>query len=268
MKGKHLLTLLTIGLPVWASAQDAVTSTPPLEFCDTKEAFVLKDDAVDRIITTGRGSDLYFKAPLLSESVKVTETWRKSRIREDLDLLFKAIKDDQIKSQGLEKCFAYEQKYKRATLDIEVSDGKDVIRKKHLVIGPAEHLYLSADMPVTDIKQLSYDEATHQVVEKEKPATVYLGVNWMLGDVFAPVEWNSHWWQRLSLKGMAKVSKHPGESLGAGVGLNLGVVEVFAAHLWTKDDPAVSGPNLGTTESTALGVSFNISRGIGWFSGE
>jgi hypothetical protein len=56
--------------------------------------------------------------------------------------------------------------------------------------------------------------------------------------------------------------------MGLGLGYNLGVVEVFVAHLWTKDDADVSGPTRGTTETTTYGISLNITKGIDWLKGD
>jgi hypothetical protein len=56
--------------------------------------------------------------------------------------------------------------------------------------------------------------------------------------------------------------------MGLGLGYNFGVVEFFVAHLWTKDDADVSGPARGTTESTAFGISLNITKGIDWLKND
>lgn len=170
--------------------------------------------------------------------------------------------------QAPRKCIRYTQGFKRATVIVQTYDAQGVLLDKQtLIAGPAENFYLSADMPVTDIKQLTYDATTGTVLEKEKPASFYLGFNYKLGDVYThyPAE---KFYRNLSVKFLAKASSRPAESMGLGLAYRFRQFDIFAARIWTKDHASVGGETLGTTSSTVFGISFSITRALNWLKAE
>lgn len=131
-----------------------------------------------------------------------------------------------------------------------------------LVAGPREIFYLTADMPVSQVKQVQYDKASNTVTEKDTPSTFYFGFNITpFGDAATNYRADSVL-ENLSLKLLAKASSRPSESTGIGIGYRLSMFDFFVAHMRTQDDPNVSSG--GATSSTAYGISFNISKAVDW----
>lgn len=75
-----------------------------------------------------------------------------------------------------------------------------------IVTGPAEHWYLSADVPVAAVR---YDGDDFKRVNS--PAEFYLGLNYLFGDLLSP---DRRAWESLGLKGFMRVSRDPLESWG------------------------------------------------------
>lgn len=133
-----------------------------------------------------------------------------------------------------------------------------------LVAGPREIFYLTADMPVSQVKQVQYDKASNTVTEKDTPSTFYFGFNITpFGDAATNYRADSVL-ENLSLKLLAKASSRPSESTGIGIGYRLSMFDFFVAHMRTQDDPNVSSG--GATSSTAYGISFNISKAVDWMT--
>jgi hypothetical protein len=237
--------------------------TPEIVKCDGD--FKAIKDVPSRL--TGEEKDFQppynIQLPAGYNTVKITEVARKSRLQEDLDALF-----DRKAMPAQPLCFYYTPKYKRANVTVEYSKNGESAKSKKIVTGPVEHWYLGADLPVTDIKQLTFDPATNTVKEKEKPTTFYGSVNYRIGDLQSGYDRESLL-NNVSVKLMAQASEHPNESMGVGLGYSFGgALEIFVAHLWTKDEEEAYTSDPGTTESTAFGLTFNIAKGIEWFSGE
>lgn len=208
------------------------------------------------------------KFPIGTDAITIREEERQLRIAEEISTIIKAVSGDfknAEKSVAEQLCASYTQKYKRSTIKITaVDENKKELAARTLIAGQEEHLYLSADLPISNIKQLTYDSSTNSVIEKEKPAAFYLGVNWQIGDVFEEYS-GKEFYKKLSLKLMLKASSRPSESYGVGIGYSFDAVDVFAARLRTKDDSNVGVASLGYTDATVFGVSFNISKGLAWF---
>lgn len=198
-------------------------------------------------------------------SVKIDEKKRKSRFAQDVSTIVDYYKTKKTLSNNENyKCAVYTKKNDRSDITIVTLDknNKELYSSK-AITGPKEHWYLSADMPVSNIKQLSYDATKNKVIEKEKPASFYLGINYKVGDVVAG-QFNDHL-GNIIFKFMLKASSKPTESFGLGVGYSFNdFVDVFIARVRTKDDTNTGENTLGHTDSTVYGISFNISKGIEW----
>lgn len=251
------------------SASDAYAKEVVLNPVECGNEFIVVDES-GRIPPSGKDTPHMLKVPTGAAKVNLKEEKRKTRIAEDLATL-KKIAEGMFKTQAefteavaKKECVKYEQSYDRATVEIQVLDsqGKE-LSSSTLVAGPSEHFYLSADMPVTNIKQLTYDSGTNSVIEKEKPASFYIGLNAKFGDVFTNYQFKE-FYNDLSIKALVKASSRPSESMGVGVGYNFKLMEIFVARVWTKDDQNVGGASVGTTASTIFGVSFNLTKGLEW----
>lgn len=219
--------------------------------------------------------------------VTIEESRRKSRIVEDIAKVFEYAKG-QAKAgidKGAERlaavvevpqpqCVTYKSAYKRSTISVQGSipvqwrsNGEPKLSiNRSLIAGPKEHWSLSADLPITNVKQLTYDSNTASVVEKDKPTSFYIGVNFKVGDVYTNYDYLDL--NNLSGKFLFKASSSPNDSMGVGVGYSFKFVELFYVRVWTRDDVSTGKTNLGTTPSNIYGVSLNISKGISWLQGD
>lgn len=262
--------IFAVALAPAASAKSVEGNAEPVA-CSTAEADLInmkkEGDADDlRKITKGRPI-FYFEAPPETATLEVKEVSRQTRFAEELKSLVGAILKGQEKalSAAERKCFRYTQEYSRSRISLVAKDaaGK-ALAEMTVVTGPAEHWYLTADMPVSDVKQLKYDSASNTVVEKQKPASIYLGINYRpLGDVLSDYP-SADFKNNLALKLLLKASSKPSESMGFGIGYSFSFAEIFVARMRTKNDESVPGSNLGYRDSTVFGVSFDIAKGIGW----
>ena len=231
--------------------------------CKDKASIDLLSNYSTRLPFSSSGEEIVFRLPSNTVSATISEVKRETRIVEEFKSLLKAF--NAFKSQASPKCANYRQKYQRSTITVRAFDEqhKNIFESQPLIAGPAEHLYWSADMPVTNIKQLSYDTNSSSVVEKEKPANFYLGVNWRYGDVYRDFATNQVL-DNLAFKLMLKASNHPSESLGWGLGYSFDMVDVFVARIRTKEAVSSASVNLGKSDTTVWGVSFNISKALDW----
>ena len=166
----------------------------------------------DARIISKTGDVIYLKVPNNTKTIELNEEKRKSRIAQEIITIIEAIKPGvSIKADEIKECVMYMQKYKRSNLHVSAKNSGDKeLSSKTLILGPKENWYLSVDMPVTDINQLTYDQTTNSVVEKEKPSSFYLGINYQFGDVLIDYD-DKKFTDNLSLKFMAKASS-PSES--------------------------------------------------------
>lgn len=213
--------------------------------------------------------------------VTIEESRRKSRIEEDVAKVFeyakgqaKAFEISAVVEVPEPQCVTYKSAYKRSTISVQGSipvqwrsNGEPkLLINRSLMAGPKEHWSLSADLPIINVKQLTYDSNTASVVEKDKPTSFYVGVNFKVGDVYT----NYDYWDLNNLSGkfLFKASSSPNDSMGVGFGYSFKFVELFYARVWTRDDVSTGKTNLGTTPSNIYGISLNISKGISWLQGD
>lgn len=288
---------LAVSAPKADEAPAAPAATPAaltMVDCDTNGMTTslvkiesIQKDETNRIITSGKGEKIYFRfTPDAQGKVDatgtITETARKSRIREETESVLKAgFKDGWLSPFGFAEgeppktCYLHTAQFKRGTLAVEVTQknagAADVVHSGKVLIGPAEHWYLSADMPVSNVDQLKYDSATNTFVEKAQPASFYASINGRLGDVYTHYSWKDYH-KTIALKGMFKASSRPTESMGIGLGFPVPweqiPLELFVAHVWTKADSNGTGTSLKKSDDTVFGITFNISKGLAWFKGD
>ncbi len=217
------------------------------------------EENITRLTEGDVGLVYEFKVPLQAQDVTIDEEKRQSRLGQDLTTIFKAIT-----KRAPDNCVRWTRLHKRSMMTIEGKDKNgEVILQTEIAVGPPEHLYLSADMPVTKIKQIVYDSDSKTFQEKEKPSSFYLGLNWRWGDLYTHHSVNE-FYKDLSLKALFKASSHPSDSMGLGIGYSLPYCEIFVASVWTQNDDSVPGTSKGTTQSYIVGLSFNISKGMEW----
>ena len=267
MKTYIIITFVGVFLILSAPVFAGDVLNEDIHICE-KSYIDIVNGSTNRIPFSGKGDSIEFRVPNGTSSVTVSEEKRKPRIVEEIVTIVKAIREKEVEAIVPQEiiCASYVQKYKRSTITVTALDkgNKELAVSKELIAGPAEHLYLSADLPVTNIKQLTYDSSSSKVVEKEKPASFYLGVNYQVGDIFTDYP-GSKFYKKLSLKLMLKASSKPSESMGIGIAYSFDAADIFAARIRTKDDPSVGGSSLGSTDATVIGASFNITKGIEWY---
>jgi hypothetical protein len=208
-------------------------------------------------------------------NININETDRQTRISQEIGAVLQAVKAPAVQALTGEApqaintfpCVKYQQRNERSTITVSFPDKDDPkkVVKKSFIAGPAEHWYLSADMPITKAKQLKWDTQTNKAVEANTPQTFYLGLNLKFGDVYTEAG-DASWYSNFTVKALAQVSG-PTNSYGFGLGYDFGPVNVFVARVSTKND-GVSSPDGGSKLSTIGGVSFNLENGIKWLSGK
>jgi hypothetical protein len=145
--------------------------------------------------------------------------------------------------------------------------------------GPTEHLFITGDLLVKGAKELKWDNATKTLSAREKADSLYVGINWMKGDVLSRQDAASM--DRLVFKLSFLPTRKPFDSFGVGIGYRLsesvftldanqakdGGVMLFAGHFWTKSDAldAAGQPiNGGKREkSWRLGISYSFDTLLG-----
>ena len=171
---------------------------------------------------------------------------------------------------------------KRAEVVVKTTDPEEAKNPVafRVITGPAEHWFLSGDVLAKGASQLKYDFDTRAITHKDKPDQIYLGVNYMFGDVYGTLPGLDA--RRVVLKLVATPNKQL-NSVGLGFGYRLpskfsfntsktdsvdhsGVV-IFVARLWTKGE-GVSGTTVVDDNhrlaSTRVGISYSIGTALAW----
>jgi len=139
-----------------------------------------------------------------------------------------------------------------------------------IVTGPAEHWFLSADLPILKLSKVKFTGNEGSIEPKETPKVFYLGVNWMIGDVLKE---RLHLLKNFFIKGMVKFDKKPLDSYGFGIGyrfpavrvlgLDMSAFSVFMSWLWTKEETEDKKTGL-TKRQMQLGFGFNLDKALSW----
>lgn len=232
---------------------------------DDDTAVINLDDIAEPRIISNRGHIHTFVMSGDGDA-KAIEEKRESRIAQDFKTLANLIN---YKGPGLAQitCFQYTQNYKRSRLTIETVDALDAKKQQELLLGPTEHLFLSADMPVTNIKQLDYDFDKQEVIEKEKPSSFHVGFNYKLGDVYRKYNKNEIY-KNIAIKLMIEGSSNPLSSVGVGLSYEFKNFGIFAAQIWSEDAASVSGTKPAYTDATVFGISYNLTKALDWLKSD
>jgi hypothetical protein len=149
------------------------------------------------------------------------------------------------------------------------------IVKAKVLTGSAEHMFLSADIPVNKAKVLKFDSETGTLVEREEPAEFHLGVNYSRGDMASSPR---SFGDAIFYKLMLHPSSEPLSSFGLGLGLrgkkldwiDLAPLTFFVAYTWTESDELDANgdpkPNDGYEGDFRFGVGFNLSKALDWLN--
>jgi hypothetical protein len=226
-------------------------------------------DGSSRRVITEMKKIYFFELPSDADQVDASETARATRIAGDLKVLRDiagnlggyALYDGS--GDNKKHCYKFDPQYLRSTLTItpKIANKADAKLGKAIIItGPIEHFWLSADMGVSNVKQLALD-ANGKPAPKDKPASFYVGFNWKIGDVYETRPHN--WYESFSAKLLLHAAGSPSDSIGMGVSYDLPEVlsipgaTIFFARVKTKND-------LGATWSNFGGLSFDLTRGLEW----
>jgi hypothetical protein len=221
-----------------------------------------------------RGTDCVDK----KEKIVIDEQPRKSALEAGWATLRGILANIVTGDEAVPKVFCVSEKSKllgetRAMIDIAFD--KDSKKKAELsvITGPQEHIFLSADVLTKGASQLKFDSQTGTVTEKDKPSAIYLGLNWMLGDVYSRNP-NLLTRERIVVKADLLMSKSPFDSYGVGLGYRLhdfgdptatGGFMVFVASMWTKaDDGGQAAGGAKRKQSWRIGVAYGLDSALSW----
>jgi hypothetical protein len=226
-------------------------------------------------------------------TLRVKEERRSTRLSSDLATLRKIVAT--IYGQGLEsgqltvECRSYSLTEKRAYLKVSASVGgtndtggeaagdkegdADESVEAQIVTGPAEHWFLSVDVPLNDAKQAKFNSETRSLDIKDSPTEFLIAANYQVGDLFT----NGSWLRGLVVKGLLTPSRNPTDQYGVGLGLrgeflgtrglDLSLVSPFVAWVVSREDAVESGqPRKDAKKKNQFrfGLSFNLDRALGW----
>lgn len=150
-----------------------------------------------------------------------------------------------------------------------------------VITGSSEHVFWSIDGTVKGASQFKYDTTNKTIALKDKPDQLYLGLNYMLGDLFGTLPKLDY--RRIVIKAMAAPNKQL-DSFGIGLGYRLpntifatkgkdsedhsGFV-FFVGKFWTKGD-AQNGSTLVVdgrrTTSTRYGIGYSLGAALDWLA--
>ena len=244
--------------------------------------------ATDRWIgTQGSAVDVYvvYDTSTDKPTIDIKEDPRETRLSTDFGTLVKIVKTVAEFKAALAaeppgfNCLTegYTLTRTRATLKISVKHsigGEDTTVDKTITTGPTEHLFLSADVPVTKLKALKYDDSTNTVTTKDTPTAFYAGFDYTLGDIATTDPQRG--WEGIVFKGMLKVSKKPLDGYGGAIGYRspkFGILGMtfeaftpFVGYFWTKyDDKDSAGkPITRSKNGIRFGISFSLDKALEW----
>jgi len=146
-----------------------------------------------------------------------------------------------------------------------------------IITGPAEHWYLSADLPIRHFNELKRNDTSGLIEPAKTPTTFFVGVDYALGDILGE---SQSWRRDFVLKGMLKFSKQPLQTFGialgyrgpalSSLGLSFEVVSPFAGYFWSRPEvpEGSSGAETKLQGTFQFGFSFNLDTALGWAKAE
>ncbi len=225
---------------------------------------------------------LYDAATQKEPQIDFNEVARRTRIAEDLSTLAKIVGEVTQKAAAPSEPSTvrawrtvYNLTLVRGRLGVSAAaapqKGKDVKKvsaSAKLITGPAEHFFLSADLPINRVSDMKSDASGQALGPAETPSTFYAGIDFQTGDVLrerrTPAE-------SIVFKALLKISRQPLDSYGIALGYRLPSVKAwgfdldafspFAGYIWTKSR---HGTTTTTNGHARVGLSFNLDKALGW----
>jgi len=254
---------------------------------------------------SGQGDDLrlYVVYQGTDPVVRFTEQSRKSRIATDLGNLIKLARSAKLdETAGVNELKCVEQSYElervRSNLTVTVEQTPPAARAAAMteaaalapasagaapkatatiITGPAEHWFLSADLPIRHFKELKLNDKSGLIEPAKTPTTFFIGLDYALGDILGE---SQSWRRDFVLKGMVKLSKQPLQTFGialgyrgnalSSLGLSFDAVSPFAGYFWSRPEvPEGSSAAEKKLQGTfQFGFSFNLDTALGWTKGD
>jgi hypothetical protein len=159
---------------------------------------------------------------------------------------------------------------KFAILTVSASLGGKKTSKVEVITGPREHWFLTADLPVAKLSNVKFVQDKGTVEPRETPKNLYLGLNWMIGDILAEKQ---NLLKNFFLKAMLKMSKAPLDGYGIGIGyrfpkvrllgIDISSFSMFASLIWTKEEIEDKTEKLKKRQFL-FGISYNLDKALGW----
>jgi len=263
--------------PSKMTAEEAAKFLEPIERASphSRDRFIATAGAKLTVIVV---YDLAFGQP----SIEILEKARETRLMKDLSTAVAIVttrRDASTLHGAATKTYTLTRV--RSTLTISAAQKAEdgtiaASATKTITTGPAEHLFLAADVPITKVKELTAPDDTGVIDVDEKPSSFYASLNYSLGDLFrqdAP-------WQGVTLKGFLSISGDPLGSYGVGIGyrssnfrplgVDLSAVSPFVGYFVTTTE--LTGENGTASEQTVenwrAGISFNLDRALAWVGGD
>jgi hypothetical protein len=238
-------------------------------------------DTRDAKLTKGGTISVYIDSCKVDD-VEFVETKRQTRFASDMALLIGKLAGA-AKAACTPNYVLYqsnELQFDRASVKISALKGNKEVSAITVITGPEEHAYLSLDLPVNNTKTLKYDTASKSLIPQNTNPQMYLGFNYLWGDIASPVDSKSYKdasiFDRISAKFMVSASSRPLDSYGIGIGLRLPQLSssidltsftIFAARIWSKEDAITNGLvqyNDSKKASTRFGISYDLGTGLKW----
>lgn len=209
----------------------------------------------------------------LEPKVEFEEKSRKAKLAKDLSVLLKIVVA--IVAKGVPPDIemartTYQLNKKRAILTVSASLGGKKTSKVEVITGPREHWFLSADLPVAKLSEVKFVQDKGTVEPRETPKHLYLGLNWMIGDILAEKQ---NLLKNFFFKAMLKMSKAPLDGYGIGIGyrfpkvrllgIDISSFSMFASLIWTKEEIENKTEELKKRQFL-FGISYNLDKALGW----
>jgi hypothetical protein len=270
----------------WAMSKDAGDSLVSSAEGNETERWIVKGGPGSpplTVVAIYRGDA---KGPV---TLTIKETKRKTRFANDLETLLKIIKviaegrDIEAPPQPAYRLLVrtHHLKEVRSTVAVtatlpagDTKPAKEITAQRTLVVGPVEHWFLSADLVVTKVTEVKYDDATKTLQSKDTPTHFFGGLNFSLGDVASSRTTFDA--DGLALKALVGISSRPLDELGVAIayrfpdvhvlGFDLNTLSVFGGPIWSKvDGQDASGAVLKRDHYSGklrAGISFNLDRAL------
>lgn len=205
--------------------------------------------------------------------IEFAEKSRKTRMAQDLSILVKTVVVMAAKGKKAEIEIyrtTYQLTKRRAALTVTASLSEVKTSKVEVVTGPAEHWFLSADLPAAKLSDVKFVQAKGTLEPKETPRNIYLGLNCMMGDILREQQ---SIFKNLFIKGMLKLSQKPLDGYGVGIGyrfpkvralgIDISSFSIFAAMMWTKEENDTKTETL-TKRQILFGIGYNLDKALAW----